>query len=60
LVDRDSVVSEERDHMLDKLYGGSSKLLVSHMVDKLGREDIEELIAILQDAKKDGNDEMGH
>jgi predicted transcriptional regulator len=46
--------------MLDKLYGGSSKLLVSHMVDKLGREDIEELIAILQDAKKDGNDEMGH
>ncbi len=56
-VDRHSVVSEETEHMLDKLYGGSSKLLVSHMVDKLGRSDIDALIAILQDAKKDGTDE---
>ena len=59
-VDRDSVVGEETDYMLDKLYGGSSKLLVSNMVDKLGREDIDELIAILQNAKKDGTDEQDH
>ena len=56
-VDRDSVVSEETDYMLEKLYGGSSKLLVSNMVDKLDRADIDALIAILQGAKKDGEDE---
>lgn len=54
-VDRDSAVSEETAYMLDKLYGGSSKLLVSNMVDQLAREDIDALIKILQDAKKDGN-----
>lgn len=52
-VDKDSVINEETNHMLNKLYGGSSKLLVSNMVEKLDEQDIEELIGILQKAKKD-------
>ena len=52
-IDKNSVVADETDWMIKRLYGGSSKLLVSNMVDKLGDEDINELIAILQKARKE-------
>ena len=56
-VDKQSVVSNETDYMLRKLYGGNSALLVSNMAVKLSSDDIEEMIAILQNAKKDSENE---
>ncbi len=55
-IDKETVVTEETNWMIDKLYGGNSQLLVSNMVDKLEDEDIEEMIAILQKARKEHDD----
>lgn len=56
-IDEQSVIKQETDYMLKKLYGGSSKLLVSNMADTLKAQDIDELIAILQKAKEDNENE---
>ena len=56
-IDKQSVVNNETDYMLKKLYGGNSALLVSNMAEKLSSDDIEEMIAILQNAKGDNEDE---
>lgn len=54
-VDEQSVITQETDYMLKKLYGGSPGLLVSNMADSLGTQEIDELIAILQEAKEGNN-----
>jgi len=56
-IDKQSVVNNETDYMLKKLYGGNSALLVSNMAEKLSSDDIEEMITILQNAKGDNEDE---